>query len=118
MGRSLFLRIFNAVAEHDNYFMQRRDGLGRLGLTSLQKITAVFQMLEYRIVADAIDEYIKIRESIAIQSLKKNCRAIVEVFSEQYLRSPNTNDIARLLHIGKRRGFPKMLGSLDCMHSK
>ncbi|KAL5576009.1 hypothetical protein UlMin_017708 [Ulmus minor] len=118
MGRSLFLRIFNAVAEHDNYFMQRRDGLGRLGLSGLQKMTAVFRMLAYGIAADATDEYIKIGESTAIQSLKKFCRAVVEVFVEQYLRSPNANDVARLLHIGKRRGFPGMLGSLDCMHWK
>ncbi|XP_020254065.1 uncharacterized protein LOC109831137 [Asparagus officinalis] len=45
-------------------------------------------------------------------------RAVVEVFAEQYLRSPNANDIARLLHIAKQRGFPGMLGSLDCMHWK
>ncbi|KAL5554961.1 hypothetical protein UlMin_037197 [Ulmus minor] len=75
-------------------------------------------MLAYGIAADATDEYIKIGESTAIQSLKKICRAVVEVFAEQYLRSPNANDVARLLHIGKRRGFPGMLGSLDCMHWK
>ncbi|KAL5539453.1 hypothetical protein UlMin_044612 [Ulmus minor] len=68
--------------------------------------------------ADATDEYIKIGESTAIQSLKKFCRAVVEVFAEQYLRSPNANDVARLLHIGKHHGFPGMLGSLDCMHWK
>ena len=50
--------------------------------------------------------------------MKKICRAVVEEFSEQYLRSPNANDVARLLHIGKCRGFPGMLGSLDCMHWK
>ncbi|KAL5548699.1 hypothetical protein UlMin_003930 [Ulmus minor] len=75
-------------------------------------------MLAYGIAADATDEYIKIGESTAIQSLKKICRAVVEVFSEQYLRSPNANDVARLLHISKRRGFPGMLDSLDCMHWK
>ncbi|KAH0739097.1 hypothetical protein KY290_037802 [Solanum tuberosum] len=42
----------------------------------------------------------------------------VEVFGERYLRSPTPNDVARLLHIGEQRGFPGMLGSLDCMHWK
>ena len=32
------------------------------------------------------------------------------------MRSPTSNDVAKLLHIGKNRGFPGMLGSLDCMH--
>ncbi|KAL5811204.1 hypothetical protein ACOSQ4_027772 [Xanthoceras sorbifolium] len=83
MGRSLFLRIVNAVESHDNYFMQRSDAFGRLGLSGLQKITAVFRMLAY----------------------------------EHYLRSPNANDVARLLQIGEKRGFPGMLGSLDCSNN-
>ncbi|KAL8494198.1 hypothetical protein ACS0TY_025122 [Phlomoides rotata] len=42
------------------------------------------------------------------------CSVMVEVFGDWYLRLPTANDIARLLHIGKQRGFPEMLGSLDC----
>ena len=118
MSRSLFLRIVEAVKEHDVYFQQRRDSLGRLGLSSLQKITAAFRMLAYGVPADATDEYVKIGESTAVESLKRFCRAIVEIFADQYLRSPNQNDIARLLYIGEQRGFPGMLGSLDCMHWK
>jgi len=72
--------------------------------------------LAYGVAADAIDEYIKIGESTTIESLKRFCRVVVEVFVECYLRSPNSNDVARLLHVGKQRGFPEMLGSLDCMH--
>ncbi|XP_042472493.1 uncharacterized protein LOC122055180 [Zingiber officinale] len=116
MGRNLFMRICDAVTNHDNYFIQKRDGLGRLGLSSLQKITVAFQILAYGVPADATDEYIKIGESTAIESVKRFYRAVVEVFGGQYLRSPNAHDVARLLHIGELRGFPSMLGSLDCMH--
>ncbi|KAK3198960.1 hypothetical protein Dsin_022375 [Dipteronia sinensis] len=49
MERPLFFRIVNAVENHDGYFVQRRDVVGRLGLTSLQKITAVFRMFARRI---------------------------------------------------------------------
>ncbi|KAK3218509.1 hypothetical protein Dsin_012479 [Dipteronia sinensis] len=45
-------------------------------------------------------------------------RLAVEEFTDEYLRSPNAIDIARLLRIGKDRGFPRMLSSLDCMHWK
>ncbi|KAI3448386.1 hypothetical protein Pfo_005051 [Paulownia fortunei] len=51
----------------------------------------------------ATDEYIKIGESTAVECMERFCRALVEVFVE-------------LLHIGKQRGFPGMLGSLDSMN--
>ncbi|KAK2645255.1 hypothetical protein Ddye_020450 [Dipteronia dyeriana] len=118
MGRSLFLRIVEKVEARDNYFMQQRDSMGKLGLSALQKITAAFQMLVYGCPADATDEYIKIEESTTIESLKIFYRTVMEEFAGEYLRSPNATDVARLLRIGKDRGFPRMLGSLDCMHWK
>ena len=116
MSRPLFLRIVDAVKNHDNYFKKRRDIIGRLGLSSLQKITVVFRMLAYGLPADATDEYIKIGESTAIESIQRFCRAVAEIFSEEYLRSPTPADVSRLMYIGEQRGFPGMLGSLDCMH--
>ncbi|XP_059288995.1 uncharacterized protein LOC132042487 [Lycium ferocissimum] len=107
-----------SVPAHDTYFEQHADAMGRFGLSIVQKITAVFRMLAYGLPADATDEYVKIRESTAIESMKRFCRAIVEVFGQPYLRSPTANDVARLLHIGEQRGFPGMLGSLDCMHCR
>ena len=50
--------------------------------------------------------------------MKRFCRAVVEIFAKWYLRSPATNDVARLLYVGQQRGFPGMLGSLDCTHWK
>ncbi|XP_074300308.1 uncharacterized protein LOC141631548 [Silene latifolia] len=37
-------------------------------------------------------------------------------FGAEYLRSPNANDLQRLLEIGAHRGFPGMMGSIDFMH--
>ncbi|XP_047320429.1 uncharacterized protein LOC124924432 [Impatiens glandulifera] len=34
----------------------------------------------------------------------------------EYLRKPNSDDIVKLLQVGEARGFPRMLGSIDCMH--
>ncbi|XP_042412865.1 uncharacterized protein LOC122001932 [Zingiber officinale] len=85
---------------------QKRDGVGKLGLSGLQKMTVAFRILTYGVPADATDEYIKIGESTSIESVKRFCRTVVEVFGGQYLRSPNANDVARLLHIGEHHGFP------------
>jgi len=116
MRRTLFVRIWNAIEQHDQYFVQKRNAAGILGLSSLQKITAAFRMLTYGVAADATDDYVRIGESTAIESLRRFVSAVVEVFGDEYLRSPNEDDTTRLLAIGENRGFPGMLGSIDCMH--
>ena len=73
-------------------------------------------MLTYGVATDATDDYVRIGESTAIESLRRFVSAVVEVFGDEYLRSPNEDDTARLLAIGENRGFPGMLGSIDCMH--
>jgi hypothetical protein len=118
MSRDLFCRIQFAVEAHDPYFVQRRDGAQKLGFTSIQKITAALRMLAYGVTADFMDEYLKIGEATVLKSLKRFVQAVISIFSEKYLRSPNNEDIARLLAEGKNRGFPGMLGSIDCMHWK
>jgi hypothetical protein len=41
---------------------------------------------------------------------------IVNIYADKYLRSPNKDDIRRILAVSDKRGFPGMMGSLDCMH--
>ncbi|KAM5550857.1 hypothetical protein ABKV19_027286 [Rosa sericea] len=118
MHRALFLLILATVEAHDSYFVQKRDSAGRLGLSSLQKVTAAMRMLAYGIGADAVDDYLRIGESTAIEAMKRFVQAVISVFGAEYLRKPTSDDISRLLLIGESRGFPGMLGSIDCMHWK
>ena len=57
-------------------------------------------MLVYDLPTDATDEYVKTEQSTTIEAMKRFYRAIVEIFAERYLRTPNANDVARLLYIG------------------
>ena len=75
-------------------------------------------MLVYGISGDFMDEYVRIGETTALQSLKKFVTVVVDVLSEEYFRKPNNEDIARLLAHGKCRDFLGILGSIDCMHWK
>jgi hypothetical protein len=118
MRRDLFIHIHDAIIAHDMYFIQKRNAVGRLGLSSLQKMTAAIRMLAYGVTADLMDEYIWIGERIAMDSFVHFIKAIILIFYGQYLASLNPNDIARLLAVGESRGFPGMLGSIDCMHWK
>ncbi|XP_074378196.1 uncharacterized protein LOC141719722 [Apium graveolens] len=63
--------------------------------------------------ADSVDEYIRIGESTAIESLKRFVKAVVEVFGDKYLRRLNMEDTTRLLAVAEQRGFPDMLGIID-----
>jgi hypothetical protein len=71
MRRQLFLRLVDAVCAFDPWFIQRRDALGRLGLSSLQKCTAALQMLAYGVPADACDEYCRLGESTTLEAMKR-----------------------------------------------
>ncbi|KAF8413609.1 hypothetical protein HHK36_001601 [Tetracentron sinense] len=119
MSRPLFLQIQFVVEAHDPYFVLKRDAVGHLGLSSLQNVTVVMRMFAYGVATDAMDDYVRIDESTSIKSLRRFVRTVVEVFGEEYLRSPNHNDVSRvLLAQGEARGFPEMLGSINCMHWK
>ena len=73
MRRSLFLRILSKVEAREPYFTQKRNAAKKLGLSPLQKMTAALRMLAYGVAADFMDEYVRIAETTAITSMKKNC---------------------------------------------
>ena len=83
-------------------------------MSFLQKITAAYRIVAYGTPTDSVDEYIRIGESTVIESLRRFVKAVITMFGDHYLRSPNNIDIARLLQTGEQRGFPGMLGSIDC----
>ncbi|XP_058742343.1 uncharacterized protein LOC131614811 [Vicia villosa] len=116
MHRHLFLRIVEALGNHDEYFQMRVDATGKMGLSPLQKCTSAIRMLAYGSSADIVDEYVRIGESTAIECLERFVRDVNEVFGVEYLRRPNNNDVKNLLQMGESRGFPGMLGSIDRMH--
>ena len=55
-------------------------------------------------------------ESTSLECLKQFCLAIIAMYKDQYLRSPTAQDTKRLLKVAEARGFPGMMGLLDCMH--
>jgi len=53
-----------------------------------------------------------------IESLENFVTTAVSIFSDMYLRSRNSNNVAKLLEVDKIFDLSKMLGSIDCMHWK
>uniref|UniRef100_A0A0D3CYX6 Myb-like domain-containing protein n=1 Tax=Brassica oleracea var. oleracea TaxID=109376 RepID=A0A0D3CYX6_BRAOL len=101
---------------HSRAKPHKKDGLGRLGLSTLQKCTAAIRVLAYDSALDAVDEYLKLGATTTRLCVKIFMEAIIDLFGDQYLRRPTPDDHQRLLYIGELRGFPGMIGSIDCMH--
>ncbi|XP_015943196.1 uncharacterized protein LOC107468428 [Arachis duranensis] len=99
MRRHVFLQIVDALSNVYPYFHQRVDATGRRGLSPLRKCTAAIRMREH-----------------TIECLEKFVEGAISVFDDEYLQKPNPNDVRRLLQMAEGRGFPDMLGSIDCMH--
>uniref|UniRef100_A0A0D3CBC7 Uncharacterized protein n=1 Tax=Brassica oleracea var. oleracea TaxID=109376 RepID=A0A0D3CBC7_BRAOL len=91
------------------------DGCSR-NLSPLQKCTGAIRVLTYGNVADAIDEYLRLGETITRSCVEHFVESIIYLFGEEYLRRPTPADFQRLLDIGEHRRFPGMIGSIDCMH--
>ncbi|XP_047942812.1 uncharacterized protein LOC125189593 [Salvia hispanica] len=101
----------------DEYFTYREDGISRPELTSVQKCTVACWQLAYGTTADMFDEYLHVGETTGRECLKTFCKGIVEAFGDTYLRRPTADDCQRLMRMHEMvHGFPRMLGSVDCMH--
>ena len=80
MAMDLFLHIANCVKQHDQFFEQRRNCIGDLGHSTIQKVTISLSMMTYGVPADFIDDHLVIGESTSILCVKKFAKAVVEVF--------------------------------------
>ena len=70
MLQELFLSIVQTLEARDEYFQYREDGIGRPGLTPLQKCTVALRQLAYGTTADMFDEYLHVGETTGRDCLK------------------------------------------------
>ena len=116
MRRSLFEKIVRACKANSNYFKQRRNAAGPLGFSVWQKISAAMRVIAYGIPADYTDEYLPTGRDTTTESVRRFAKMVIRLCGDEYLRAPNEEDTKRLMEMNERRGWPGMLGSLDCMH--
>ncbi|XP_024016514.1 uncharacterized protein LOC112089892 [Eutrema salsugineum] len=113
MTKDLFMHIVQRLSTEVPYFQQRRNAIGRLGLSPLQKCSAAIRMMANGTAADAVDEYLRLGASTALLCLKNFTEGIISLFGDEYLRRPTAADLRCLLEIGESRSFPGMIRSID-----
>ncbi|XP_070668336.1 uncharacterized protein [Malus domestica] len=69
-----------------------------------------------RLLSDSMDETYGMSESTCLDTLEEFCDTIVQLYKDEYLCEPNQENLNRLIRKAENRGFPGMIGSLDCMH--
>jgi hypothetical protein len=92
MSTELFLRVLDGVEAHNDYFKKKPNASGLLGATVLQKVFELFCILAYDVPTDSVDEVVRIAESTMLEAFHHLVRAVVEVFGEEYLRTPTVED--------------------------
>ncbi|XP_021824033.1 protein ALP1-like [Prunus avium] len=73
-------------------------------------------MLAYGSSADQVDEIARMGKSTILETLVRFCNAVETLYTRDYLRRPTPRDLQRLLQKAEERGFPGMIGSIDCMY--
>ncbi|CAH9138447.1 unnamed protein product [Cuscuta epithymum] len=116
MQPALFDRIMKDVMAFDPYFVSTVDATNKVSLSPNKKLTSAIFMLANGCSADSLDQLCRLSETTTLLCMKKFCGAVISVYGSWYLRTPNLGDLHRLLEKASKRGFPGMIGSIDCMH--
>ncbi|XP_073363228.1 uncharacterized protein [Aegilops tauschii subsp. strangulata] len=109
MCKHVFDRLYHGVWSFDDYFIFKKDAMGRIGLCDYHKCTTALWMLAYGAAAISWDEYLRMSESTCRDAMVRFASVVVEVFGPQYMRESTVADIERLLAISKARGWPDIL---------
>uniref|UniRef100_A0A0D3DPM3 DDE Tnp4 domain-containing protein n=1 Tax=Brassica oleracea var. oleracea TaxID=109376 RepID=A0A0D3DPM3_BRAOL len=113
MNKRLFMRIVYRLSNEVDFFRQKPDGLGRLGLSALQKCTTAIRLLAYGNATDTVDKYLRLGKTTTRSCLENFVEGVFDLFGDEYLRRSTPADLQHLFYVGEHRGFPGMIGSID-----
>ncbi|XP_047938242.1 uncharacterized protein LOC125185822 [Salvia hispanica] len=107
MSQRLFIHIAMCLSQRYRCFTLRYDATGRPGLLTYQKCTVAIRQLAYAGPADMFDEYLQMRETTALKTLRQFCKGIKDIFKGEYLRKPTADECQRLINMhGTVHHFP------------
>ncbi|XP_023737120.2 uncharacterized protein LOC111885061 [Lactuca sativa] len=107
LRKNVFERIANAMEARYEFFQMRHDARGKRGFIGLQKCVAAIKLMAMGESPDSVDDYMRIFERTARESLYLLARGVVETFGDRYLRKPSLHDMQQLYAAHEERhGFP------------
>jgi hypothetical protein len=116
MRKSLFLKIMDDLKAANPFFEQKCNAASVMGFSSIHKCIIAIKMLAYGSAADSMDDAYCIAESTVLTTVKEFVGTINNIFGPKFIQPPIENEINHILQVNESRGFPGMIGSIDCMH--
>lgn len=119
MSSFLFQRIHDDIIDPEigsRHFQTAPDAAGKVGASTMQKLVAAIRQLAYGTCCDHVQEYTGVAEQTAKLGLEAFCRFIIRTYGDEFLNSWNEDDIKKEMEVNLKRGFPGMMGSIDCTH--
>ena len=119
MSSNQFQRIHDDITDPEigsGFFQRAPDASGRIGASNMQKLVAAIRQLAYGTCSDHVHEYTGVAQKTATKALEKFCRWIIRTYSDEFLNSWGEAEIKAEMEVNAKRGFPGMMGSIDCTH--
>ncbi|XP_026458424.1 uncharacterized protein LOC113358930 [Papaver somniferum] len=79
-------------------------------------MVAVMKHFAKGIASDSLDDYTQMGATTIYYYAMKFMDAIIWIYNGRYMRQPTAQDTKRILVENETRGFPGMLGSVDCFY--
>ncbi|GJR06561.1 reverse transcriptase domain-containing protein [Tanacetum coccineum] len=116
-GIEKYIETHSPLPAHFDFPVVRPDATGLMGFSVIMKCTSPIRQLAYGTSPNALDEYLQIGEHCARNCLDCFIMCIIDLFTHEFLRKPDVNDVRKLYDAHNRiHGLSGMLGSIDCMH--
>ena len=104
------------MSQPGTVILSRKNASGQKGFAPIHKCLVAMRMLAYGGPADALDDTYAMAESTVNRTLLEFVETVIDVYEAEYLRPPRARELQVILKHNESRGFPGMIGSIDCMH--
>ena len=97
-------------------FLGRPDAVGQKGPSSIQRMYSVIHRLAFGSCSFAVKDYSGVRSDLGRDCLYDFCKFIIRRYGRDYLGKWDKAAMLAEMAANEKRGFPGMLGSIDCCH--
>ena len=120
LSRTRVQKIFEDVMHSDNrFYLSQYDGTGAKGASLEAKILLPLKTMAFGTALHAFCDFFQLSKPLAVRCSDEYARIIKDLYSPEYLRVPDENDLIRVCKLHRAaHGVNGMMGSLDCMYTQ